>query len=435
MKLTTIFSSAWFQMRHQPVLSIVTIAGTALSIFLIMIVVMMQQVTTAPFEPESNRDRFLHYTCLSTSESDENSGSDGLNQSNGPMSYQTAKQMLLSLPTPEAATAYRVATNSAAVSIHKGPNVKVDMRPVDNNYWKVFDFTFINGAPFTQADFDAGLPKIVITESVARKVFGTTDVAGREILVNLAPFTVSGVVKDVSTLATKAYAQVWPNLSSTADYTLAWSQIHGLISVTLLAKSSDDFDKIRDEYQKYHDMYEDEIKSTGRVIISRNRPYDQETEAIAFSANVEPDLPGHRRSHLMIYLILLIVPAINLSAMTQSRLKQRTAEIGVRRSFGCTRSRIIIDILTENLAITVIAGILGLIMSVIFGYLCNSLLFAPPFSQTLNAPAVNSSILLHWSTFGWAMLFCFILNILSSGLPAINASRTGLVNALNGRAH
>ncbi len=51
MKLNTIFRSAWFQMKHQKVLSIVTIAGTSLAIFLIMIVVMMQEVLTAPFAP------------------------------------------------------------------------------------------------------------------------------------------------------------------------------------------------------------------------------------------------------------------------------------------------------------------------------------------------------------------------------------------------
>lgn len=64
MKLNTIFRSAWFQMKHQKVLSIVTIAGTALAIFLIMIVVMMQEVQTAPYAPESNRDRFLHYNIF-----------------------------------------------------------------------------------------------------------------------------------------------------------------------------------------------------------------------------------------------------------------------------------------------------------------------------------------------------------------------------------
>lgn len=404
MKLNTIFRSAWFQMKHQKVLSIVTIAGTALAIFLIMIVVMMQEVLTAPFAPESNRDRFLHYRYLSSTNVDWGEG----DSSNGPMNYNTAKQMLLSLETPEAATAYRAFTTPAAMSIPKGESVQADYRPVDDNFWKVFDFTFIDGKPFTKADFDAGRPEIVITESIARAVFGTTEVTGREILMNLAPFRVAGVVKDVSTLADACYAQAWPNLSATTELEATWGDIHGHLSVTILARSSDDFAKIKDEYNKAHDRFEDALKSTGYRVLSRNRPYDQETQVIALSSNNEPDLPGERRRRLIIYLILLIVPAINLSSMTQSRLKQRTAEIGVRRSFGCTRGRIIADIITENLVMTLVAGVIGLLLSVIFGYLCNSLLFAQPFSMTFNPPKVDSSILFHWSTFGWAMLFCFI---------------------------
>ena len=81
------------------------------------------------------------------------------------------------------------------------------------------------------------------------------------------------------------------------------------------------------------------------------------------------------------------------------------------------------------------AGVLGLLFSGAFAYLGNTLLFAQEFSQTLSPPAVNTSILLHASTFGWALLFCFILNLLSSGIPAWRASRVGIVNALGGRLH
>ena len=39
---------AWAQLRQQPLISTVNVAGTALSIFLIMLVVMMQQVKVSP---------------------------------------------------------------------------------------------------------------------------------------------------------------------------------------------------------------------------------------------------------------------------------------------------------------------------------------------------------------------------------------------------
>lgn len=429
MKIKSVLRSAWMQMRRQPLLSVISIIGTALSIFLIMIVVMMQQVQTAPFAPESGRDRFLHYRMLS---SVSESFPDGWS-TNGPMSYETAKQTLLGLTSPEAVTAYQAFLESSSVSLPLGEMVRVDLRPVDDNFWKVFDFTFVDGKPFTLADFDAGLPAAVITESVARKLFGSTEVAGKEFLINLAPFRVAGVVKDVSTLASSSYAEVWPNLSATTTIDVTWADIHGLISVTILARDRSDFPKIREEQSQASDRFDDMLKEGGRKIISRGRPYDQETQSVTFYANEDPDVADERINRLMVYLILLLVPAINLSSMTQSRLKQRVAEIGVRRTFGCTRKRIIIDIMLENLAITLFAGLLGLVMSVVFGFLCNGLLFTPEGGETLNAPLVDTSILLHWSTFGWAMLFCFILNILSSGLPAIHASRIKPVEALNGR--
>ena len=76
------FTQAWAQLRQQPLMSAVGIAGTALAIFLIMLVVMMQQVKVAPFAPESNRDRFLHVKSMSISNSNWGEGT-----SNGSCHY------------------------------------------------------------------------------------------------------------------------------------------------------------------------------------------------------------------------------------------------------------------------------------------------------------------------------------------------------------
>ena len=65
-----IFKQALAQLRQHPLISVISIAGTALSIFLIMLVVMLQQVKVAPFSPESNRNRFLHVHYMSISHKD-----------------------------------------------------------------------------------------------------------------------------------------------------------------------------------------------------------------------------------------------------------------------------------------------------------------------------------------------------------------------------
>lgn len=412
-------------------LSLVTIVGTALAIFLIMIVVMIQQVKVAPYAPESARDRMLHATWGSIESVDENKGWS----SNGSLSYQSAKALYKAVDEAEAVTIYTPDTRTEVVAFPGKPPVEVDIRQTDDMYFRVFDFKIISGKPYSEADFEAGLPVAVISRSVARAVFGTDDAAGRDILIGHAPYKVSAVVEDVSTLATHAYAQVWIPFTSTGLVDSTWNGIMGNFCATILAADSDDFDKIRASVLRNYDRYNKEIESTGWKFIDRGRPYTTEKDAIAYSSNNEPDLKAKRRSRWIVYIILLIVPAVNLSSMTESRLRQRISEIGVRRAFGCSRSQIIMQIIGENMFITLLAGLLGLLMSVVFSFLCNSLLFSEPYSSSFNPPAVDASMLIQPSTFLWALLFCFVLNVLSSGIPSLRASRTDIVKALNGNKH
>lgn len=131
-------------------------------------------------------------------------------------------------------------------------------------------------------------------------------------------------------------------------------------------------------------------------------------------------------------LFFLIIPAINLSSMTQSRLRQRVAETGVRRSFGSTRGNIMWQVLAENLVLTCIAGLVGLLFCVLFALAFGSTLFSASTLMLLNeAPTVDVMMLMHTSTFGYALLFCLILNLLSAGIPAWKASRVSITDALS----
>nr|WP_302830726.1 ABC transporter permease [uncultured Bacteroides sp.] len=422
------FNQAWAQLRQQPLISAVSIVGTALAIFLIMLVVMMQQVHVVSFAPESNRDRFLHVKWMSISNKDWGDGT-----SNGPMSVRTARECFQSLKTPEAVSIYACQTESTPVNLPGQPSTGVDMLQTDDVFWRIFDFSFTAGKPYDKATFDAGIPVAVITESVSRHLFGTTESVGHEFLLNHAPYRVCGVVKDVSTLATTAYGQVWIPFTSTNFRNDVWSEHMGMASCIILARDRNDFPAIREEAERRQQEYNTLIGEQGYELIYRNRPYDQEKNALLSGANVEPDVNAARRQRLIIFAILLIVPAINLSSMTQSRLRQRVSEVGVRRAFGSTRMEIMGQIVAENMVVTLFAGVLGLLLSVVFAYLGESMLFAEGFSKSVNAPLIDASILLHASTFGWALLFCFILNLLSSGIPAWKASRIGIVNALGGK--
>lgn len=432
--MASLLNQCFNEMRQQPAVSAVTVVGTSLAIFLIMVMVMIQQVKVAPFAPESGRDRMLHVGFMSITNKDwgDTGVGDANNTSNGPMSYQTAVECFGNLTTPEAVSIYGSGCQAASVALPNSVTFTADCLGTDEKFWKVFNFTFLNGKPWDKATFDAGIPVAVIDENVARRLFGSTEVSGRELLIDNAPFKVAGVVKPVSTLARKAYAQVWTSLKAGNIINNTWCSYMGGCSATILARDRADFPEIRAEVERLGKDFNRTIGEAGWRLIYRNRPYDQEKEAIAFSANLEPDVEQARHRRWMTYLILLLVPAVNLSSMTHSRLRQRVSEIAIRRAFGATRMRTIFNIVTENLIVTLIAGVIGLLLSVVVAFFFNDMLFSLEYSFTLVKPKVDLGMLIQWSTFGLALGFCFVLNLLSSGIPAIQAARIGLVNALRG---
>ena len=422
--------SIYLNLRRQPVISIVTIIGTSLAIFLIMIVVMLAEIGTAPITPENNRPRMMHQTWTSIKSTDPNNGGSW----NGAMSYSTFKGVFGVMETPEAVTAYNSWPMKALLQEPGGIAVPAVMKGTDDVYWKVFDYDFIAGQPYGKAEFEAGMPVAVITANAARNIFGTTDVVGREMLLNYVPYRVCGVVKDVSAATRRTFAQVFVPFLSNRECNLSLcGDLMGSLAATILARSSEDFDRIRDEYNASVARYDKEIASTNWKMDIKGRPYVQEKEAAGGYSQIEPDLDATHRQRLVIYMILLLVPAINLSSMTESRLRGRMSEIGVRRAFGCTRSETMLMILAENLLVTVVAGIIGLVLSVIFAYFVQDYLFVSDIiAMDIPQAKIAISSLLHWSTFIWALVFCFILNLLSTGIPAWRASRANIVESIAG---
>lgn len=418
-----------YELKSEPVVTWVTITGTALAIFLIMTVVMMQEVKTAPYSPESHRDRMLHWGSMSITHADW-----GDRTSNGPMSYWAYQNIIEPLESAETSTAYACMTTTHSAALRDHTPIKVDILPTDHRFFDVFDLQFIAGKPYDQAQFESSQALAVMTESTARQLFGSAgaDLIGSEFLIDLAPYRLIGIVKDVSPLADHAYSQLWVPLTATSLLKDTWNDNYmGMLSSTILARDKSDFPAILAELDKIKANINTQMKAgIGYQYVWRNRPYTTEKDAVSKWANVEPDLKHARRSRLMVYLILLIVPAINLSSMTQSRVKRRMSEIAVRRSYGATRSGILGSLIMENLSMTLIAGLIGFGLSVAFALMLAPTLFNQGMSATSAPTTASLPMLLHWSTLGMALLFCFILNLLCTGVPAWRASRASIVNSL-----
>lgn len=414
------------QLRSQRMLTVLGVAGTALSIFLIMVVVMIHQVKVLPFAPESCRERLLHLKHASfVSET---------GSASGQMSYSTARTLTEGLNSAEEVSVFQCGCTNEFVSLAGGKKEKVEMRGVDAGFWKIFDFAFIHGKPFGKEAVESALPVAVVSAGTALHLFGTKDAVGREFKYGRNTYRVSGVVKDVSTLADCAYSQVWVPLTTTPSAENGWLDgLMGDFSAVILARSSDDFSAIREEFEANVRRLNDNTKAAEWSYEQLSRPYVQYMHAEDEWSNLEPDPTEHERTRMLVYLVLLIVPAINLSGMTESRLRQRAAEIGVRRAFGSTRRAMFGQLIGESLVITLAAGIIGWVLSMVFARIMSAELFTETMEVSTSAPTVSPDMLVQWSVFFTALLFCFILNLLSNSLPAWRASRSNIVKSLNGQ--
>lgn len=418
----------WYELRHQPMVTVTTILGTAFAIFLIMAVFMTSSIDTIPVSPESNRPRMLTGKYFNLS--------NGNNNSSGGLSYNTAKKLYWNLEGIEKISFANNDPDNVDVSVNDGDCISLLEKKVDDAFWEIFDFKFIEGKPFDKATIDARLKNVILTESAAIKLFGNTDIIGKEIKLNYIPYVVYGVITDSSPLMPESFAKIFtPYAPEEPDNT--WMEEYGGDTrvYMLMAKGIDD-NHIRKQVIARYATLNSTLKKEGKEAIYHQSPYTAETTNLDFGSNTDPDPETPRKIRYAVYFLLLLLPAINLNSMTRSRLRRRVAEIGVRRAFGATRMGIIARLLGENLLLTLAGGIIGLILCIIFVAFFSHLFIS--YGGIFGAGEILSStpsfkMLLNFKTFGISLFFCLILNLLSSGIPAWKASRINPAGAISGK--
>ena len=147
--------------------------------------------------PEYNRSRTLVIDMMNVTQKD-NPGNYSCNHG---VSYKVV-DMLKDLPHLDKIGASSMMGNYLGYALTMPESNEVYMPIVnltDRGFWEVFTFDFIDGKPYEQADVEAGLPKAVISESLAKRIFTRSDVAGEYIDLDGKDVQVCGVVKDAST--------------------------------------------------------------------------------------------------------------------------------------------------------------------------------------------------------------------------------------------
>jgi len=388
--------------------------STTLAILIVAATIVDNYIGNVP--PETKKDRTLTVYTVAL-------GYPGGGHTYGPAAYEFLSKLadIETLPNIEMAS---IATTYPSLTpgteaISEDVSVRVNMRRTDGKYWKIFEFDFLEGGPFTEEDMTNANYVTVINQSTRKKLFGAGPSIGRSILLDGLRYKVKGVVKDVPGFQMAAYSDVWIPISTSKSNAYLNDGHVGLFMGIILAKSRHDFPLIKSEYLSrvkevpLPDMFSEAYSST-------LTPLELVAEIFLFAGTGTLFDEGHSGTIVMILTIVvilfLILPVINIVNINLCRMSERASEIGVRKAFGASSLVLIGQFVAENFILTLIGGILGVFFSM--GTI-----------HILNATGMESYYF-HYRMFLVGLVAIFVFNLLSGGYPAWRMSRFHPVDAL-----
>lgn len=417
---------AWELLRQNRLFSTIYIIGTGLAIALTMTMFIIFYVKLAPIYPEYNRGRMVVLKAVKCyPKGQENNYNAGL------LNDEVAS-LLDSLPHLDAMGIICGGDMFSFVGLSGQKQVfKVHPLFVNDGFWEVFTFRFLEGKAFTREEVEARSRVAILSESTARRLFASTDVVGQRFQYKGTEYQVAGVVQDVSSVTPVPAADVWLPLSlSTYAYQREPNILRGNLQYYLTAPTSSDKGALKEEVRNAFRRHD----SAGTYVNDlMGQPDDSFTSSCRTDFLSAPDMGGIIRGLLFIVVALLFIPAMNLSGMIASRMDQRTAEMGIRKTYGATRQGLVSQVLWENLLLTFLGGLAGLVFSYLIVATSSSwilTLFDAEVNTDLPAPFLTFEMLFNPWVFLSAFGVCLLLNLVSALVPAWLGMRHTIVQEL-----
>jgi predicted permease len=123
--------------------------------------------------------------------------------------------------------------------------------------------------------------------------------------------------------------------------------------------------------------------------------------------------------------LVLLVACVNLANLLLARSAARRQEIGIRLAIGAGRRRILRQLLTENLVLALLGGVVGLLVAAAGHRLLVTFLVG-------NLETVSLDFRLDGRILGFSLAMAIFTGLLSGVLPALRATREGFRPAIHG---
>lgn len=280
---------------------------------------------------------------------------------------------------------------------------------VTADYFRLFGAPVIQGRTFTtEEDLPRGGRVVVLGQGLWERRFGADPkMVGKSISLGGEPYVVIGIVG--SAFAIDPPADVWipfqfdPNSNDQAHYFIAAARLKpGVNIATANAKLKLAAEEFRRKYP-----------ATGP-----NEGFSVQPLQDAIVSDV--------RDSLLVLVgavgFVLLIACANVANLLLARATGRKREIAIRAAVGAGRGRIIRQLLTESVLLSVTGGTLGLLLGLVG---VRALLAANPG----NIPRIGehgAAVSMDWRVLAFTVLVSIGTGILFGLIPALDASRADL---------
>ena len=287
---------------------------------------------------------------------------------------------------------------------------------VDPEFLKIFSFPLKQGNRNTALD---NPNSVLITEKMAKRMFGEEDPMNKTLRVDTMNYTVSGILKDLPS-----------NTRFSFDFLVNWNMVKtlGWDDPSWGNNSVNTFVQLKQEVnpQIFNAKIRtiSQVQSKGEVKeevflhpLNKWHLYSRFENGHISGGEIETV-----RLFMLVAAFILLIACINFMNLSTARSEKRAKEVGIRKVSGAYKSALIMQFLGESLFISTISGILGLFLVQAFLPSFNLMI-----GKVLVLPYANIYFWLY------AVLFILITGLLAGSYPAFFLSSFKPVSVLKGK--
>ena len=407
--LRNYFKIAIAVLKRRKFFTFISLFGISFTLTILMVATaFIDKLVNDPY-PDAKRDRSLYITKLE--QKNQNF------RSSGPMSFYFLDHYAGSLKVP---VKMAISSSSQASNTYlNNKKIVINYKYTNADFWDVLEYDFLEGKAFSKQQIENAEHVAVISEDIKKQYFGDVpSVVGKYIEADNTKYRICGVVKSVPVTAYQFYSDIFiPYTVSKGDFKGKGYQ--GNYTAILLAPTKAAVPAMKNEYEQMIKKVPMESKEFKQIFSHAN------SFLAGYLDSGNEDLSGVTILTILLSVLALLVmllPTLNLVNINITRIMERSSEIGVRKAFGASSRTLVYQFIVENLILTLLGGLIGVVLSFLVIRLINQ-------AHLIN----NLDLSLNFTVLLYALATCIFFGFFSGVYPAWRMSKLNVVTALKSK--